>query len=74
MIPTLGRINELSRKQRAEGLTESELAEQTALRQDYLRSIRDQVFSTMLDLSVVDPLGNDVTPLKLAREKIKKSS
>ncbi|MFC5446668.1 DUF896 domain-containing protein [Paenibacillus aestuarii] len=69
MIPILGRINQLSKKQRSIGLTEEEKAEQAALRQEYLRLIRGQVMSTMLSLSVVDPEGNDVTPLKLLNEK-----
>ncbi|CAN7218592.1 DUF896 domain-containing protein [Paenibacillus sp. LjRoot56] len=69
MIPILGRINQLSRKQREIGLTEEEKSEQAALRQEYLQLIRGQVLSTMLSLSVVDPEGNDVTPLKLVHEK-----
>lgn len=69
MIPFLGRINQLSKKQRSNGLTEEEKAEQAALRQEFLRLIRGQVKSTMLSLSVVDPEGNDVTPLKLVNEK-----
>lgn len=69
MIPILVRINQLSRKQRRNGLTEEEKAEQAALRQEYLRLIRGQVLSTMLSVSVVDPEGNDVTPLKLVHEK-----
>ncbi|MFK7696254.1 DUF896 domain-containing protein [Paenibacillus sp. HJGM_3] len=69
MIPFLGRINQLSRKQRSIGLTEEEKAEQAELRQEFLRLIRGQVRSTMLSLTVVDPEGNDVTPLKLVNEK-----
>lgn len=38
MIPILVRINQLSRKQRRNGLTEEEKAEQAALRQEYLRT------------------------------------
>ena len=69
MIPILGRINQLSRKQRSIGLTEEEKAEQAALRQEYLQLIRGQVMSTMLSVSIVDPEGNDITPLKLVNEK-----
>ncbi|WP_426445397.1 DUF896 domain-containing protein [Paenibacillus sp. S-38] len=69
MIPFLDRINELSRKDRSEGLTAAEKAERTVLRQDYLRLIRGQVATTMLGISVVDAEGNDVTPSKLIEVK-----
>ncbi|MCI1776215.1 MAG: DUF896 domain-containing protein [Paenibacillus lautus] len=64
-IPSLHRINELSRKQKTEGLTQEEYAEQQRLRQEYLQAIRGQVLSTMSTLKVVDPNGDDVTPEKL---------
>ncbi|MCL6557337.1 MAG: DUF896 domain-containing protein [Firmicutes bacterium] len=41
------RINWLARKQRSEGLTESEKAEQHALRLRYLEGIRAQVVDAM---------------------------
>lgn len=41
------RINELSRKQRSEGLEEWERDEQEALRQEYLSFIRGQVRATL---------------------------
>ncbi|MDQ0920307.1 DUF896 domain-containing protein [Paenibacillus sp. V4I5] len=69
MIPFLDRINELSRKQAKEGLTDIEKVEQAKLRQDYLKLIRGQFLTTMLGISVVDSEGNDVTPLKLVDEK-----
>ncbi|KAF4324076.1 hypothetical protein G195_002658 [Phytophthora kernoviae 00238/432] len=40
MIPTLTRINELSRKAKGAGLTEMEKVEQTRLRQEYLQTFR----------------------------------
>lgn len=64
-IPSLNRINELSRKQKTEGLTQEEYTEQQQLRQEYLQAIRGQVLSTMSTLKVVDPNGDDVTPEKL---------
>lgn len=70
MIQILDRINELSRKQRGEGLTEHEKSEQAVLRQDYLQIIRGQFKNTLLSVSVVDPEGNDVTPTKLVEEKL----
>ena len=69
MINNLGRINELAKKQREEGLTSAEWIEQQALRKDYLREIRGQVRETFSKMTVLDPLGNDVTPDKLLREK-----
>lgn len=69
MIKGLGRINELAKKQREEGLTNAELVEQQVLREDYLREIRGQVVSTFSGVKVIDPLGNDVTPDKLREEQ-----
>lgn len=65
MITSLTRINELARKEREEGLTKSEWVEQIALREDYLREIRGQVRNSLSGVTIVDPLGNDVTPEKI---------
>ncbi|OAB40358.1 DUF896 domain-containing protein [Paenibacillus antarcticus] len=73
MIKSIDRINELARKQRGEGLTNAEKVEQQALREDYLREIRGQVLNTITGLTVVDPLGNDVTPDKVREVKEKLS-
>ncbi len=69
MIKGLDRINELAKKQREEGLTNAEMVEQTVLQQDYLREIRGQVHNTVSGITVIDPLGEDVTPEKLRQEK-----
>ncbi len=69
MITGLDRINELAKKQRQEGLTNAEMVEQTVLQQDYLREIRGQVLNTVSGLTVLDPLGNDVTPDKVQEER-----
>ncbi len=45
---TIDRINELGRKQRAEGLTKEEKAEQQELRQQYLQAFRAN-FAAQLD-------------------------
>lgn len=50
----IGRINELARKQRAEGLTEDEKNEQSRLRKVYLADIRAQVV-TQLESSGFKP-------------------
>lgn len=69
MIQGLDRINELAKKQREVGLTNAEKVEQQVLREDYLRQIRGQVLNTFSGLTVVDPLGNDVTPDRLRKEQ-----
>lgn len=69
MINNLGRINELAKKKREEGLTNAERVEQQVLREDYLREIRGQVLNTFSGMTILDPLGNDVTPDKLRKEK-----
>ncbi|CEG21766.1 hypothetical protein BN1080_00682 [Planococcus massiliensis] len=73
MIPQLKRINELSKKAREIGLTNAEKVEQQVLREDYLREIRGQVENTVTGLTVLDPLGNDVTPDKVRHEKAAKT-
>ncbi|MFD0693484.1 DUF896 domain-containing protein [Paenibacillus sp. GCM10027628] len=70
MIPILNRINELSRIERSIGLSDTERAEQVALRKQYLQILRGQVLSTLLNVSIIDELGNDVTPKKLVNEKV----
>ena len=72
MIKGLDRINELAKKQREEGLTNAERVEQKVLHQDYLREIRGQVLNTVSGITVIDPLGKDVTPEKLRQEKGRK--
>lgn len=69
MIPILNRINELSRIERSIGLSDTEKTEQVELRKQYLQYIRGQVISTLLNVSVLDELGNDITPQKLVNEK-----
>lgn len=71
MIKELDRINELARKQRSTGLTDTEKEEQHALRQAYLQQINGQVLNTFSGLKVVDPLGKDVTPHKLKEKQVK---
>jgi 5-formyltetrahydrofolate cyclo-ligase len=44
----IDRINELGRKQKAQGLSEEEKAEQQALRQEYLQAFRAN-FAAQLD-------------------------
>lgn len=69
MIVGLDRINALANKQKTTGLTHDEREEQKQLREDYLKQIRGQVLDSFSGLTVVDPLGNDVTPQKLKKEQ-----
>ncbi|SOC40659.1 DUF896 domain-containing protein [Salinicoccus kekensis] len=69
MIQGLDRINELARIQKTVGLTEEQKEEQRVLREDYLKQIRGQVLDSFSGLTVIDPLGNDVTPEKLKKEQ-----
>ena len=64
-IQELDRINQLAQKAQKMGLSSAEHAERTALRDTYLRKVRGQMTNTLSQVTVIDPAGNDVTPLKL---------
>lgn len=51
------RINELARKSKAEGLTDAELQEQAALRQEYIASIRVNLRAQLDNIDVQNPDG-----------------
>ncbi|MBY0099305.1 DUF896 domain-containing protein [Mesobacillus maritimus] len=65
----LARINELARKAKTSRLTEKEAKEQSALRAEYLQTFRASMVNTLKGVTIVDPLGNDVTPKKLKEEQ-----
>lgn len=52
------RINELARKQKAEGLTEEEKAEQATLRREYIESYKRSLVAQLENTYVVDDKGN----------------
>ncbi len=51
------RINELARKSKTEGLTESEKAEQKALREEYIADYRKQFMGIMDNTYIQTPDG-----------------
>jgi len=66
----IDRINELSKKSKAEGLTDNEKKEQKQLREAYLQNFRARFKTHLKSIKVVDEEGNDVTPEKLKQEKL----
>ncbi|EFQ16039.1 DUF896 domain-containing protein [Enterococcus faecalis] len=71
MLEVLKRINTLAQKEREQGLTSEEQALRVDLRQEYLRTIREQFNKTLMCVTIYDPTGEDVTPEKLKEEQQK---
>ena len=68
MDKLLQRINELARKSKTEiGLTAEEKVEQRDLRQQYIQNFRGTFNEILLNSTVYDPEGTDVTPEKLKK-------
>ncbi|HEK9100596.1 DUF896 domain-containing protein [Bacillus pfraonensis] len=65
----LFRINELAKKERTSGLKETEKQEQQMLRQSYMKEFRGSLDSILLNTTIVDPNGENVTPLALQHAK-----
>lgn len=65
----LERINELSKKSKTIGLSIEEAKQQSALRKEYLETFRSTMRDTIESVKVIDPSGNDVTPLKVQEAK-----
>ena len=63
----LSRLNELAKKKKEGTLTEEEMKEQQAFREEYLLTFRESMKNTIENMRVIDPNGDDVTP-----EKVKK--
>lgn len=66
----IDRINELARKQKAEGLSDEEKAEQAKLRREYIEAYKRSLTSQLESLYIVEPDGSkkkvrrkDETPL-----------
>ena len=62
-------INELARKSKTVGLTESEKKRQNELRQEYLRLCRKGFQQQLQNVKVVDSQGRDVTPSRRKKNK-----
>jgi uncharacterized protein YnzC (UPF0291/DUF896 family) len=71
MLTILNKINELSRKEKEIGLTEIEKTEQANLRKEYLQIFRGSIDSLLLNSTIIDPNGDNVTPEKLKNEQAK---
>lgn len=53
----IARINELARKQKAEGLTEEEKAEQLKLRGEYINAYKQSLIAQLENTYVLEPDG-----------------
>lgn len=51
------RINELARKQKAEGLTEEEKAEQFKLRREYINAYKQSLIAQLENTYILEPDG-----------------
>ncbi|PES73895.1 hypothetical protein CN327_27040 [Bacillus cereus] len=67
----LFRINELSKKEKASGLTVDEKQEQQILRQNYTKTFRGSLDSILLNTKIVDQNGLNVTPVALQDAQIR---
>ncbi|QYK65097.1 DUF896 domain-containing protein [Paenibacillus sp. S02] len=69
MLIILERINQLAKKAKEVGLIEIEKTEQTELRKEYLQIFRGSVQSILLNATIYDPNGDNVTPEKLKKDQ-----
>ena len=53
----INRINELARKQKAEGLTEEEKAEQHTLRREYIEAYKQSLIAQLVNTYILEPDG-----------------
>ena len=54
----IDRINELARKQKAEGLTEEEKNEQASLRREYIEAYKKNLVAQLENIYMVEPDGS----------------
>lgn len=67
------RINELSKIAKERELTQEETEERQQLRQEYVKAYKENVKNHLLNVKVVDPKGNDITPEKLKKAKAERT-
>ncbi|MED1409887.1 MULTISPECIES: DUF896 domain-containing protein [Bacillus] len=69
----LFRINELTKKEKTLGLNSAEKKEQQTLRKSYTKEFRGSLDSILLNTKIVDPSGENVTPIALqhAQDRLK---
>lgn len=65
MQETIKRINELAKIAKERKLNPEEFVEREALRKKYLSFVRGTTESILMNATVRDPEGKDVTPKKL---------
>lgn len=58
MDEKIKRINELAHKQKSEGLTEEEKAEQAVLRREYIDSVKGNLAAQLGSIKVKNPDGS----------------
>ena len=63
---------ELAKKKKLGTITDEELKEQQALREEYLVTFRESMKNTIENVRVIDPNGEDVTPEKLKQIQAKR--
>lgn len=71
---TLDRINELYKKSKAEGLTESEAAEQKELRAAYIKAFRENLRGTLETIKIQNPDGSIIDVKKRHDDKMKEQA
>jgi len=70
----LARINELAHKAKQDKLSKEERMEQQQLREKYLQMFRKRFEEHLHSITVVDDMGNDVTPSKLKKSKLRRKN
>lgn len=68
----LKRLNQLAKLKREDKISETELKELTALREEYLSNFRNSFKNQIKNTKVIDPEGKDVTPDKVKALRNKK--